>query len=133
MDVRWCDADRHRHYARDGIGNLGVSFDGRMRRLFVFVGQASARELFGHEPDLKLVPAQDVADQQIIGPIIAVRRCGMGRPAALIDDEFVSLQQAEQLNGGVLAPAGRASYARCLGNVVRHGDSDSAKGLNAFG
>lgn len=35
-------------------------------------------ELFGHKPDLEFAPAQDVANQQVIGPVVAVRLCGMG-------------------------------------------------------
>ena len=30
-------------------------------------------------------------------------------------------------------PRGTPGHARCLGNIVSHGDRDSAEGLNAFG
>jgi tRNA isopentenyl-2-thiomethyl-A-37 hydroxylase MiaE len=72
-----------------------VSFDHRTCRLYVFIGDTCTRELFGHKPDLQLIPPQNVADQQIVGSIVAARRCGMGRFAGFIDDELVSLQQAE--------------------------------------
>ncbi len=57
----------------------------------------------------------------------------MGRLAGFCDDQLVSLQQAEQLHGGVFASPWHTSYARCLGNVVGHGNGDSAEGLYAFG
>jgi len=73
---------------------LGVSLDGRAGSLSVFVGQTQARELLEDKPNLKFVPASDVADQQGIGSIVAARRCGMGRVAGFSADELVSLVSA---------------------------------------
>ena len=54
-----------------------MSFDERNGSLFVFVSDPCTGELFGHKPDLQFVPAQDVADQQVVGSIVAIRRRGM--------------------------------------------------------
>jgi len=64
------------------------------------IGQISSK------PDLKLVRTKNIANQQIVGPIVAARPSGSGRLAGSIDDEFVSLQQTEQLNGHVFAATG---------------------------
>ena len=75
--------------------------------------------MLGEEPDLQLVAANDVAHQQIVGPIVAIRRCPVGCVVAFTDDEFVSLQQAEQLQAPPLAvrspliPPGRCRLTPC--------------------
>jgi hypothetical protein len=135
VDVRRRHADCDRHHARDGIGsmnNLSVSFDERIDSRFVLVDDTGTRQMFGYKPDLKLVPAKDGANQQVIGSVVAARRRGTSRLAAFVDDEFVRLQQTKQLNGRVFASSRHASDARCLGNIVSHGDGHSTERLNAF-
>ena len=103
-----------------------------MGSLFIFVGNSCTGELLVDEPDLQLVQTQNVAHQQVIGSVVAVGDCGVGRLTGFGDDEFVSLQQTEQLDGVLFTAAGRAGNARGFGNIGSHGDGDSAEGLNAF-
>jgi hypothetical protein len=112
---------------------LGVSLGDRMRSFFVFVGDSCTYKVFGYEPDLKLVHAKNIANQQVISPIVATGRRGTSRLAGCTDDQFVSLHQTEQLHGNIFTAPRRAGNARCLGNVVSHGDGNSAQRLNALG
>ena len=66
-----------------------------MGSLVVFVRDTGARELLGHKPDLKLVDTKNVANQQVIGSVVAACHRGSSRLASCINDEFVSLQQTE--------------------------------------
>jgi hypothetical protein len=104
-----------------------------MGSLFLFVGNSCTRELFVDEPDLKLVPAKNVAHQQVIGAVVTVRDGGVGGFAGFADDEFVGLQQTEQLNGVVFTAPGRTGNARGFSDIGSHGDGHSAEGLNALG
>src|ERR1039457_5569966 len=112
---------------------LSVSLDDGAGSLFLFIGNTCTRDLFVHKPDLQLVQTKNVADQQVIGSVVAASRCGSGRLAGCPNDEFVGLHQTEQLNGNVFTAPRRAGNARSFGNIVRHGDGNSAEGLNAFG
>src|ERR1022692_46668 len=111
---------------------LSVSFDDRTGSLFILVGNTCARYVFGYKPDLKLVHTKHIANQQVVGSIAALVPSGWSRLVGRLDDEFVSLKQAEYLNGNVFPASGRAGDAGCLGNVGSHGDRNSAEGLNAF-
>jgi hypothetical protein len=75
-----------------------VSFNQRTCRLFVFAGKACTGGLLGNKPDLQLVAAQNIPDQQIVSAIVPVRSRGMGGFASFGDDELASLQQAERRN-----------------------------------
>ena len=112
---------------------LAVSSDQRTDSLFIFVRDTGACDVFGYKPDLKLIHPENFADQQVVGSIVATRRRGPGRLAGRIDDDFVGLQQSEDLNGSVFTAPGRAGDARGLGHIVGHGDGHSAEGLNALG
>ena len=50
---------------------LAVSSHQRTGGLFIFIGDARTCDVFGHEPDLKLIHAENVADQQVVGSIVA--------------------------------------------------------------
>src|ERR1039458_5030263 len=112
---------------------LSVILDDGAGSLFLFIGNTCTRDLFVHKPDLQLVQTKNVADQQVIGPIVSARRRGSGCLARCPNDEFVRLYQTEQLNGNIFTGPRRAGNARRFGNIVRHGDGNSAEGLNAFG
>src|ERR1039458_5845921 len=49
---------------------LSVGCGERMRSFFIFVGNTCTHNVFGNKPDLQLVPAKHVADQQVIGSIV---------------------------------------------------------------
>jgi hypothetical protein len=111
-----------------------VRCDERTGSLFVIVGYTCTRELFGHEPDLQFVPAQDVANQQVIGSIVAARAAAAW--AASRASAMMSSCACNKRNNCMVAssrPRGTRATRRCLGNIVSHGDGDSAEGLNAFG
>src|SRR5579885_1582149 len=76
-------------------GPCADHFPGFFRRLFFYSGSC---ELLRDEPDLELVLAEDFADQQIIGALIAVLVRFLRCIAGFGDDHFMRLEQAEKLN-----------------------------------
>ena len=95
--------------------------------------QVHLDQMLGKEPHLELVPAQDVAHQQVIrAPILGF----LGRLdvlAHLADDRLVRLQQAGDLRGHVLRPVRRALDRGQLGRVSGIADRDAAERLDALG
>src|SRR5215510_6532466 len=72
------------------------------------------------EPHLQFVPANDVADQQVVRAIVA-RLCGTTRHGArFLDDDLVCVKQTRDLNRRFFTTARRAGNERCLGDVGRH-------------
>ena len=70
------------------------------------VNQRRVNGVLRHEPDLELIRADDVADDQIIRAIVA----GCGREArhcaALLQHNLVRVEQAGNLDGHLLTPLG---------------------------
>ncbi len=100
------------------------------RRLFFDSG---SNELLGDEPHLKFVRPENLADQKIVGAIVAVLFGGFGRFASFFDDQFVCLKQPIQLHVHIFPAARRTLDARRLGDIGGHGDRNSAQCLNSLG
>jgi len=50
--------------------------------------------VLGHEPDLELVGTNDVADEDIVGTVVAVFGGLPGHGARFLEDEFVGFEEA---------------------------------------
>ena len=85
------------------------------------------------EPALQLVAAHDLADDHIIGAVIA----GVGgqacQRARVEQDGFVGIKQARQLGDGRLASARRARDRRFIDHVLGQREGDAAQCLHALG
>ena len=88
--------------------------------------------LLRDEPDLELVRAEHVTNQQVIGSVVAALGRSAGRFARFTNNQFVGLQQAEQLDGGALPATRRTGNEGDFGHIRRHGDSYAAERLNAL-
>src|SRR6266851_1119292 len=89
--------------------------------------------MFGDEPDLQLVGADDVADQKIVGAVVAGFVGLFGHSAGFLEDHFVSLEEARNLNRHFFAAARWTGNDGGFGDVGGHGQADGAEALNAFG
>src|SRR5215468_6576572 len=89
-------------------------------------------DVFRDEPHLQFVSPDDVADQQIIGPIVARLGGATSHRAGFLDQDFVRVKQTRDLDRRLFAPAGRPRDERRLGDVVRHRDADTAEQLDTF-
>jgi len=88
--------------------------------------------VFRDEPHLQFVSPDDVADQQVVGPIVARLRGATSHRAGFLDHDFVRVKQTRDLDRRLFAPAGRPRDERRLGDVVRHRDADTAEQLDTF-
>ncbi len=85
------------------------------------------------KPHLQFVPANDVADDEIIGPVIArVGRAACHRPRFLQHD-LVCVQQSRNLHRWLFTPLGRARNERRLRDIRRHRHAHPTEELNPFG
>ena len=57
---------------------------------------------------MQFIPAQDIAHNKIIRPIVAESRGAFGQSAALADDDLVGVQQPRELHRDLFASARRA-------------------------
>src|SRR5689334_12570706 len=89
--------------------------------------------MFGDEPDLKLVGANDVTYEEVIRAIVACFRSLFGHSARLFEENFVSFEKARNLNGHFFASTGRTGNDSCFGNVRRHGETNAAQKLDTLG
>ena len=88
--------------------------------------------MFAQEPDLKFVGAQHLANNQIIGAVIAQGGSPARERSGSTNDDLVSIEQARKLYGHFFATAGRPLNLRRLGYIRGHGDANAAEELNAF-
>ena len=63
--------------------------------------------MLAEEPNLQLVGAQDVADCQIVGPVVAQFISPLGKFTARPNDDFVGVQQARELYRDLFTSARR--------------------------
>src|SRR6266566_2771965 len=89
--------------------------------------------MFGQEPDLEFVGANDVADQHVVGAVVAGFAGLLGHGASFFEQEFVSVEEPRNLYGNLFAAARRAGNDGSLGDVGGHGQADAAERLEAFG
>ena len=89
--------------------------------------------MFGEEPDLEFVGANDIADEKIVGAIVAGVIGFFGHGASFLEDHFMGFEEAGNLDGSFFAAARWARNDGCLRNIRGHGDADAAEELDAFG
>src|SRR5215204_4449115 len=80
-------------------------------------------EVLGEEPDLELVGADDVADDEVVGAVVAGVVGALGDVVGQLQDQLVAFEEPRDLDQHVLAAAWRAFEARHLGHVLRHSDA----------
>src|ERR1700730_9099128 len=61
--------------------------------------QRDVHEVLGHEPDLQLVAPDDVADEQIVGTVVAAFGGQARHRMGLLQDDLVGVEKARNLNG----------------------------------
>ena len=88
--------------------------------------------MLAEEPGLQFVGTEDVADDEVVGALVAGLAGGFGDVEAALDDEFVGLEEAGDLDGDLFPAAGRAWDAGGLACIGAHGDGDAAEELNAL-
>ena len=87
-------------------------------------------EVSGHEPDLELIAAQNVAHEQVVrAPILGRLRAADG-VADSCDDGFVRVVQPVDHGGNVFGAIRRPLDRRQLGRVARVADGHAAQRLN---
>ena len=89
--------------------------------------------MLSNEPSLEFIRAQNLADQQVIGSVIAGFIGLPGHRPHLFEDDFMCFEDARKLYRYLLASARRAWNDRRLGYVVSHRNADAAEKLYAFG
>src|SRR3984957_873954 len=99
----------------------------------VCLDQGHVYKMLGEEPDLKLLGSNALADDQVVGAVIARVRSLLRHGVRFLEDEFMSFEQARDLHRGFFASARRPRDQGGFGDVVRHGDADAAQELNALG
>ncbi len=88
--------------------------------------------MLGNKPRLQLVRTNHIADQQVVGAVVASVGGFLGHSARFFEDELVRFQQPRNLHGHFLAAARRPGNHRCFGNIGRHRNAYAAKKLNAL-
>ena len=85
-----------------------VVFGAGLRSLFSFEDQRHLDEVLAEEPGLEFVGAEDVADDEVVGALLAGLVGGFGDVEAALDDDLVGLEEAGDLDGNLFPAAGRA-------------------------
>jgi [CysO sulfur-carrier protein]-S-L-cysteine hydrolase len=89
--------------------------------------------VFRHEPGLKLIGANDLADDQVIRAVVTGISGLSGECARFLQDNLVSFQDPGDLNRNFLAAARGPGDDGRFDHIVSHGDADAAEKLNALG
>jgi len=85
------------------------------------------------EPGLQLVGTEDVADDEVVGALVAGLAGIFGDVEAALNDDLVGFEEPGDLDGHLFPAARRALNAGGFGHVAAHGDGDAAEELNALG
>src|SRR5260370_21971576 len=100
-------------------------------KFLFFEDQGHLDEVLADEPGLQLVRTEDVADDEVVGALVA-GFCGrVGYIEAALDDDLVGFEEAGDLDGHLFPASRRALDAGGLGYVWGHGDGDAAEELDA--
>src|SRR6266550_5819006 len=102
-------------------------------KFLFFEDQRHLDQVLADEPGLQLVGPEDVADDKVVGALIAGVAGGFGDVEATLDDDLVGLEEAGDLDGHLFPASRRALDAGGLGYVAAHGDGDAAEKLDALG
>ena len=74
-----------------------------------------------------------LTDDQIVSAIVAHLIGAPSQIAAVANNDLMRVQKKREAPGTSFPSPGRPLNARCLGDVMCHGDGDSAQQLDAFG
>ncbi len=85
--------------------------------------QRNVNQMLAQEPRLKLVCAQDFADEKMVAEFSR----SYNQLASSANNDLVRIQQSGELYGNLFPPAGRPFDLRGLGHVRRHSDADAAQ------
>ena len=87
-------------------------------------------DVFGNEPDLQLVTANHVADDQIVRAILTGFNRTPGHRTSFLQHDFVRMQQSRDLDGDFFTAFWGSWDQRRLGYVVSHRDTHAAEQLD---
>ncbi len=133
MDADWVKDTQPGRFVRRAVNVTEICWVLLFILELFFEDQGHFDEVLADEPGLELVGAEDVADDEIVGALIAGFRRPLGDVEAALDDEFVGLEEAGDLDGNLFPAAGRTVDAGDLGYIAAHGDGDAAEELDALG
>src|SRR5579884_4233180 len=71
-------------------------------RLFAGFNQRNVHEVLADEPDLEFVGPQHIADDHVVGTIVAQFGGSFSQGAALPNDDLMSIQQSRELDRNFL-------------------------------
>src|SRR6266404_4721803 len=84
-------------WGRCVVGPKG--FCARVSRQSVFgLGQGHVHQMLAQEPYLQFVGAENVADGQVVGAVVAQFVGALGELAALPDDDLMGIEQSRELH-----------------------------------
>src|SRR5262249_7836639 len=81
----------------------------------------------------KFIGTQHLADDQIIGAIVAEGGSATREDATLPDDYLMGVQQSRQLNRDLFSAARRTLDLGGFSHIRSHGNADAAQKLNPLG
>ena len=73
--------------------------------------------MLSKEPRLQFVASQDLADDQIVGPVIAQPRSARCEVTAVANNDFVCIEQSRQLHRHFFAAPRGSRYAGRLRHI----------------
>jgi len=88
--------------------------------------------MFGEEPYLEIVRADDIADQQIVCAVVARVGCGPGWRPDFFQNDLQGFQRAGALYGNLLPRTRRPRNHGHFRDVGRHRDADAAQKLDTL-
>src|SRR5437588_6142691 len=83
--------------------------------------------MLAEKPDLKFIPAQNIAHDEVIRAIVANRRGAARKRTALPDDDLMRVQQARKLHRHFFSATGRGLDFSRFRYVGCHGDAHAAE------
>ena len=117
---------------RKVIGEPARNLLRRARSRWFCFDQRHVYQMLAHEPDLKLVGAEYLADHEIVSAVVADLRGTPGKLTAFANYYLMRFQQTRELNRHLFAAARRTLDLRGLSHICCHGDADAAQQLNPF-
>ena len=88
--------------------------------------------MLGDEPDLQLIAPNDLADKQVVCPVVTGVGCPPCHSASLLQDNFMGMEQAGNLDGHFLASFWWTRNRCGIGDVGGDRNADAAEKLNTF-
>src|SRR5262249_57233704 len=85
------------------------------------------------EPDLKLIGAEHLTHNQIVGAIVAEVSSTPTQCPGIANNNLVGINQSRQLNGDLLAATRRPFDLCSLSHVGSHGQAYAAEEVNPLG